>query len=519
MRLACFHIPLFSLAARLRSEPELRGEALAIVEGSGSRAYVAVASKRARKLGIRSGMTLPQARAILPRLVARSRDSECEHSAQEALLEVAESLSPRVEDAEDGVVFLDLEGLEGLYRPDGKRSGREGKALPWEHAFASEAFRVAETAGLPVWIGIASSKLAARVASESPRTPVIVSPGEETRFLAELPLERLDPEIEIATTLSRWGLSSIGDLAKLPEAEIATRLGEAGRRLHLAARGVDSRPIIPRVPPPQFREGTELEWPLVALEPFLFVARAALERLSQRMERLGYACRRLEVAMRLEPDGHHHRAIDLPAPTRDVKTLLTLLKLDVEANPPGAPIASFTLIAHPDQPRRAQLSLFGPLEISPDRLATTIARLAALVGEDRVGSPRDVDSHVPSAVSVADFTPPPPPKMRREPAPNRGLFAIRALRPPMELEVIVEEKQGSESELQPTRIRALEPKKTMPLDGPVRIASGPWTMEEGWWSDSPTSREYWDLELVRGGIYRVYRDRRDGRWFADAVYD
>ena len=89
----------------------------------------------------------------------------------------------------------------------------------------------------------------------------------------------------------------------------------------------------------------------------------------------------------------------------------------------------------------------------------------------------------------------------------------------MELEVIVEEKQGSESELQPTRIRALEPKKTMPLDGPVRIASGPWTMEEGWWSDSPTSREYWDLELVRGGIYRVYRDRRDGRWFADAVYD
>lgn len=512
MRIACFHIPLFPLAARLRSEPELRSEAIAIVEGNGSRAYVAVASKRARKMGIRSGMSLPQARAILPRLIARSRDSECESAAQEALLEVAESLSPRVEDAEDGMVFLDLEGLERIYpeRSDGSS---------WEDRFVSDAFRQADAAGLPIWIGIASSKLAARVAAESPHTPVIVPAGAEPRFLAQLPLERLDPELEVVTTLTRWGLKSIGDLANLPEAEVATRLGEAGRRLHMAARGIDSRPIIPHVPPPQFREGTELEWPLVAIEPFLFVARAAIERLCQRMERLGYACRRLEIAMRLEPDGHHHRAIDLPAPTRDVKTLLTLLKLDVESAPPGAPIAAFTLIANPDQPRRAQMSLFGPLEISPDRLATTIARLAALVGEDRVGSPRMVNSHTPSAVAVERFDPPPPPKMKRDPSPNRGLLAIRALRPPMELEVIIEEKAGPQSELRPTRVRALEPKKTIPLDGLVRIASGPWTLEETWWDEFPVSREYWDLELARGGIYRVYRDTNSGRWFADAVYD
>lgn len=518
MRVGCFHVPLFPLAARLRSEPELREEALAIVEGSGSRAWVAVASRRARKMGVRSGMSLPQARAILPRLIARSRDTECEQAAQEALLELAESLSPRVEDSADGVVYLDLEGLDRIYGAGAVEPGRS-ESVSWEHRFAAEAFRAAEAASLPVWIGIASSKLAAHVAAESPRTPVIVPPGEESRFLAQLPLERLDPELEIATTLSRWGLSSIGDLARLPEAEIATRLGETGRKLHLAARGVDARPIIPRIPPPQFREGTELEWPLVALEPFLFVARAALERLCGRMERLGYACRRLEIAMNLEPDGHHHRAIDLPAPTRDLRTLLTLLRLDVEAAPPGAPIAGFTLIATPDQPRRAQLSLFGPLEISPDRLATTIARLAALVGEDRVGSPRVVDAHVPSSVSSVPFDPPPPPKIAREPAPNRGLLAVRALRPPIELEVLLAESGDAPDRSRPARLRALDPETTLPIDGPVRVASGPWTMEEGWWSEGPVAREYWDVELIRGGIYRIFLDEHDQRWYADAVYD
>jgi protein ImuB len=510
MRLACLHVPLFPLAARLRSEPELRGEALAIVEGNGSRAYVAVASRRARKMGIRSGMSLPQARAILPRLIARSRDPECEHAAQESLLDVAEQLSPRVEDAGDGIVYLDMDGLDRLHAS----SNGDGS---WEKAFAADAFRQGDAAGLPLWIGIASSKLAARVAAEIPRTPVIVPPDDEAGFLSPLPLERLGPEIGIATTLSRWGISSIGELARLPEAEVATRLGETGRRLHMAARGIDARPIIPRVPPPQFREGMELEWPLVALEPFLFVARAALERLSLRMEQRGFACRTLEVSMRLEPEGHHDRAIELPAPTRDVKTLLTLVRLDVESHPPGAPIAGFTLVAHPDRPRRAQLSLFGPLEISPDRLATTIARLAALVGEDRVGSPRPVDCHAPAAYATERFDPPPPPKMQRNPATNRGLLAVRALRPPMEIEVIVEEEPVTPNEAKPLRVRALDPKETMPLDGAVRIASGPWALEEAWWSDAPVRREYWDIELIRGGVYRVYRE--NGRWFADGVYD
>src|SRR6185436_16476368 len=143
------------------------------------------------------------------------------------------------------------------------------------------------------------------------------------------------------------------------------------------------------------------------------------------------ACKRLELTMNLEPDGFHARAIDLPAPTRDVKTMLTLLRLDLEKNPPGAPVIGFSLVAHPDRPRRAQLSLFGPAALSPEKLATTIARLISMLGDDRVGMPVSVDGHLPERYGIGSFAPPPPPDMKRKPRKSGGLAAVRVFRPPI----------------------------------------------------------------------------------------
>ena len=115
-RLACFYVPMFVLAARLRSEPDLLNEAVGIVEGNGSNAHIVAATRRARKKGIQPGLSLAQARSLLPKLIARGRDAECERTAQEALLEVAETFSPRVEDAGEGVVFLDVDGDGAAFR-------------------------------------------------------------------------------------------------------------------------------------------------------------------------------------------------------------------------------------------------------------------------------------------------------------------------------------------------------------------------------------------------------------------
>ncbi len=631
-RIACAAVSLFPLAARLRSEPELAREAVVIVEGNGSAARVVAASRLARRAGVRPGLTLPQARALIPKLVARPRDAECERAAQEALLEIAERFSPRVEDAGDGVTYLDVDGIERRFRPAGRGSSAApatatafdiaaGEETGPETSLARALFVAAEAACLPVKIGIASSKLAARIAAGLPASPAIVPAGQEAAFLAPLPLARLSPAaevpgwpapgaarsagapgapgkpgpsgnpgnlgapspgnpgiIEIVATLTQWGIKTIGDFAHLPASRITSRLGNAGRELHATARGIDPRPLMPSPPPAAFHEGMDLEWPLVALEPFLFVGRAALERLCLRLEASGLACARLQLTLRLEPEGHQLRSIDLPAPTRDVKTLLTLLRLDLEARPPGAPVAGFILAANPDRPREAQLSLYGPAALSPDKLAATLARLFALLGPGRVGSPRPVDGHRPERLALVEYAPPPPlasssSGQRRDPrcTAGRGLLAVRVVRPATEIEVLVQEPpraaapsqapepfrapvpepdqgiepsgtdpalpaQPAEQTRQTTQLLDMaEPCLLPPLEirpvtredtaaglrvaGRVKVAAGPWGMEDEWWTSNPAGRDYWDVELTTGGLYRIFRDRASGTWYVDGVYD
>ncbi len=530
-RLACLAVPLFPLAARLRSEPELIREALAILEGNGNAARVVAATRAARAAGVRPGLSLPQARALCPKLAVRPRDAVCEGAAEEALIEVAAAFAPGVENARDGTFFLDLDGLP---QPAARRgtAGVDPDAL--ERALGRDLAAASDTAGLPGRVGIASSKLAARVAAGLPGSPVIVPAGQEAAFLAPLPLARLAPEVDLSATLERWGIHSIGDFARLSPAEVASRLGRSGSELHTVARGLDSRPLVPREPPPCFEEGMSLEWPLATIEPFLFIGRAALERLTKRLEGAGLACLRLELDLTLEPEGILRRSIELPAPSRDVKTLLSLIRLDLEANPPGAPVIGFVFRSHPDRPREAQLSLLGPAALSPDRLAATLARLFALLGPERVGSPRPIDGHRPERATLVAFTPPPPPLVLERAAARqgRGLLGIRALRPPLPLEVITEgpgprtDRSLALQEIgRPIEVRPIggnggeETARRLEIRGGVRVAAGPWALEEGWWTDDPADREYWDVELYGGSVYRLFRDRATSDWFADGIYD
>ena len=509
-RIACMKAALFPLAAYLRGAPELAREAVVVHEGPSAR--IVAASRLARRAGVRPGLTVAQARNIESGLVDRVRDQEREHTAQEVLLEIAGAFSPRVEDGAEGMVYLDI-------------------AAEDEHSFGQTMMRDMDAAGLPGRVGIAGSKLAARAAAALPRSPNVVAPRGEARFLAPLPLNSLlgsggrgaapdGDDQEILHTLKLWGLRTVGDLAGLPAGEVHSRLGERGAALHAAAQGVDPAPLTPRPPPPTFRESQTLEWSIDNLEPFLFVARGGVERLTARLEARGMGCKRLELSLKLEPEGLHELAIELPAPTREARTLLSLVRLHLEGEPPRAPITGMQLLAHPDVPRQAQLSLLGPAALSPDRLAAVTARLLALLGPNRVGSPRTRNGHLPERFRLADYDPPPPPRIRLEPRPGRGMLAVRTLRPPLEVEVLTIEDGDGAPCPEPVRINPLPTdERHVRIEGPVRTAAGPWEIEEGWWREAPALRDYWDVELRNGAVCRLYRDRRSKRWFADGVYD
>src|SRR6185369_14042238 len=196
-RIACLILPLFPLAARLRSEPELAREALVVVEGNGNAARVVAANRLARGAGIKPAQTLTQARALCPKLIARPVDDECG----------------------GGLAYLDIQGIERHFGKDGS---------PPELDLGRSLANAADATALPARVGIASSKLAARIAAGLPETPVIVPDGEEAAFLAPLPLARLAPDADLAATLERWGVRTVGDFAKLPQARIASRLGQRG---------------------------------------------------------------------------------------------------------------------------------------------------------------------------------------------------------------------------------------------------------------------------------------------------
>lgn len=508
-RLACLEVPLFPLAARLRSEPGLHDRPLAIVAESGGAVRVVAASRRARAAGVRAKQTIEAARASLPGLIVRPRDAECENAAREALLDLAESFSPRVEDGGEGLVLVDAAGRA--------RPSEPAAELRLGHAWTAAADK---QAGLPVRIGFAASRLAARLAAAEPDSPTVIAAGDEAGFLAPIPLRRALARPDALRVLRRWGLSTLGELATLPASQL-DRLGAAGEELRSIALGEEPQPLAPRRPPPVFREGMTLAEPLVDLEPFSFLARGALERIAERLKCQGAGCVCLELSLELEPEGRYRRSIALPAATCDVKTLLTLLRLEIESHPPRAAIAAFAIGAHPDRPRGGQISLFGPPAALPEKLAAALQRIFTTVGEDRVGSPRTADGCRPERFQLAPFCPPRATE-RGGKEPRPGLMTVRVLRPPVALEVLTDDVLAGSASVPPpdfVKSRPAKQEERPRIQGRVQVASGPWTLADGWWTKAPTARDYWDVELSCSGVYRIFRDRGSGEWFADGVYD
>ena len=389
-RVACLLVSRFAAAAIIRMEPTLVRQPLVILEDSAPARLVIEATDLAAAQGVRPGMTEGELLAEPRAVICRERSLDAEDSAHRALLEIALTHSPRVEDGGFGLAYLDAAGLRGLF-------GDEGQ-------IARRLFDGARARGLDARIGIAGSRAGALLAARSAREVAVIPPGGEAAALAPAPLALLDLSQEMADRLARWGLRTLGDLAALPSRGLAERLGQEGPALQRLARGEDQHPLRPHEPVPVVEEAQEMEGAVEALGPVHALLDALVERMCGRLERRHGAADRIEWTCFLAGGAEHAGEVVPAFPTRDPAAIGTLVRAAVDARPPRAPVTGVRVRGWPVHASPAQESLDGPTRPNPRRLAETLARLAALVGAEKVGVPVILDTHRPDAVRLDPFT-------------------------------------------------------------------------------------------------------------------
>ncbi|MBI3747897.1 MAG: DNA polymerase IV [Chloroflexi bacterium] len=231
------HVDLdaFFAAVEQRDRPELRGRPV-IVGGAGgedSRGVVSAASYEARVFGVHSAMSLREAYRRCPNGVFLPVDGRRYQAASRDVMAILRRFTPQVEPISIDEAFLDVTGSAALFG-DGPAIARQVK-----HDVRAEV-------GLTASVGVASTKLVAKIASDlrKPDGLVVVAPGEEAAFLAPLPISRLWGVGEkTAKVLADYAVRTIGDLAALPPDLVERRFGKHGSSLVERARGIDPDPV------------------------------------------------------------------------------------------------------------------------------------------------------------------------------------------------------------------------------------------------------------------------------------
>ena len=373
----------FYASVEQRDDPRLRGRP--VIVGGG---VVLAASYEAKACGVRTAMGGAQARRACPRAVVVPPRMAAYSEASKAVFEVFEATTPLVEGLSIDEAFLDVRGLERISGSPIEIAGRLRRD-------------VRERVGLPVTVGVASTKFLAKVASgvAKPDGLLVVPPGGELGFLHPLPVERLWGVGPVtAAKLRERGLATVGEVARLAEETLVSMLGRAvGRHLHALAHNRDPRRVRSRRRRRSMGAQRALGRSRRSWNALDAVLVGLVDRLARRLRDARRACRTVVLRLRFDDFSRATRSQTLAEATAQTHTILaTARDLMATATPliqsQGLTLLGVSLsnlqddgaiqLALPFDGAR-EMALDAALDDIRDRFGSTAITRAVLLGRDQ----------------------------------------------------------------------------------------------------------------------------------------
>ena len=360
---ACCWIPLFALRCEEQRQPELTGQPCALLSPDDIRRVWQV-SRAARQAGVKPGLTVSQAIGLCPTLRLCEPDPVHYDRQFAQLIAALGDLSPVIEPAELGRVFVGTDGMERLY------GGPEKIVEEIERGMRNAEVGTGERASIPCSafqlptsdfrLGWGKGKFVSWVAATRAKAggAVIVHPGEEGQFLAGQPLAVLPLDPDTHRRLRRFGLRTLGDLAALPEDAVVSQFGSSGRRLWRLAAGALTESVVGREVPEPIVATLAFYSPVADRAMLTQALTQLLDRALAHPRRAGWRVRQIRMRAELERGSSWMTDVLLKEPSADRGEIAAPLRIRLEQAPPPKPVERLTVELSSFSPGTTELQIF-----------------------------------------------------------------------------------------------------------------------------------------------------------------
>lgn len=510
--------------------PDLRDRPFALVQERRARVALFATSESAERAGLQPGMTLADARAILPELTVRPARPNGDSMMLTRLADWCGRYSPwtAAENAKDEKGEVEEEPHLSLEGPGG--GGLWLDATGCAHLFGGEEAMLADMVQRVLGLGFSARAAMAgtpgaawaiaRYGPETDQNSIVIPENGLRAALKPLPVGALRLAPALVAQLHAVGLRQIGDLLPIPRASLAVRFGETLIQRLDSAFGDQEEPVSPARPAHPFLSRISFAEPIGAPEDIAAALEKLLTMLCDRLEQDGQGARRLILTLYRMDGSLIRREIGTARPVRDADMLMRLFDDRLDDIDPGFGIEDATLyapITEQQGPRQAMLTRNSDTMADSDAFASLVDRLGNRLGSQNVLQPVLQESHIPERAAVLAplqaaerKATAEPPHTRRNPRP------IRLLRPPEEIEAVITLTDPDSAPPSLFRWRRVL-HRVIHSEGPERIAA------EWWREKKAADRDYYRVEDSDGARFWLFCETGDGdaarpRWYLHGLF-